>query len=154
MNLTLDNFDLKYLRYTSQKTQTKTVVPISNKIRPYLNTKEFPHKISDVKFNQYIKELCKRIGFTKMIKGAKKVPIMINGKKEFRKKQGTYPKYELVVSHTMRRSFCTNLFSKVPTPLIMSASGHKSERVFLNYIGKTSEENAEALLKFWDEIDF
>jgi integrase len=48
-----------------------------------------------------------------------------------------YKKHELITSHVGRKSFATNLYGKVSTPLIMSATGHKTEQTFLMYIGKT-----------------
>ncbi len=49
----------------------------------------------------------------------------------------------MVTNHTARRSFCTNAYkSGMPTIDIMSISGHKSERIFLNYIKVTEDERA------------
>jgi len=53
-----------------------------------------------------------------------------------RKKYGRFAKWELVSSHIGRRSFATNHFGKIPTPIIIAATGHKSESIFLKYIGK------------------
>lgn len=45
------------------------------------------------------------------------------------------PKYKLISSHTMRRSFCTNYFKlKVNTSVIMAISGHSSENQLKEYI--------------------
>ena len=52
-------------------------------------------------------------------------------------------KFELVKTHTGRRSFCTNAYlSGMPTIDIMTISGHTSEKTFLNYIKATPEEKA------------
>ncbi|BDW92732.1 hypothetical protein MACH07_15640 [Flagellimonas marinaquae] len=57
------------------------------------------------------------------------------------------PKYELVTTHTARRSFATNLYlADVPSISIMKITGHKTERSFLHYIKISQEQNADKLL--------
>ena len=55
------------------------------------------------------------------------------------------PKYELVSSHTARRSSITNLYKLglLDNREIMSISGHQSERVFENYIKVGTSEQAQ-----------
>ena len=36
---------------------------------------------------------------------------------------GMYPKYELIKSYTMGRSFATNYFGKIETPILMEIKG-------------------------------
>jgi site-specific recombinase XerD len=49
------------------------------------------------------------------------------------------PKYELMSSHTGRRSFCTNFYNEgVAIAAIMSISGHQTEKEFRKYIKKAS----------------
>lgn len=53
-------------------------------------------------------------------------------------------KYELISTHTARRSFATNAYlSGVPTFLIMSILGMKTEAVLMKYINISAEELAE-----------
>lgn len=53
-------------------------------------------------------------------------------------------KYELVSSHTARRTFCTLKFiKKVPPQVIMKFSGHKTERSFMKYLKLDAELVAE-----------
>lgn len=66
-----------------------------------------------------------------------------------RKKHGTFSKWKLVSSHIGRRSFATNHFGKIPTPIIMAATGHKSESSFLKYIGKGRAEMVSMLAEYW-----
>ena len=49
-----------------------------------------------------------------------------------------YPKYELITSHTMRRSFATNHYGKIPTPILMKLTGHSRESTLLEYVGKNA----------------
>ena len=66
-----------------------------------------------------------------------------------RKIEGVYQKWEIVSSHIGRRSFATNFYLKIPTPLLMNATGHKKESTFLNYIGKASQDLAIELSKYF-----
>ena len=62
--------------------------------------------------------------------------------------QRIYKKYELVCTHTARRSFATNAYkSGVPTIAIMKITGHTKESTFLRYIKVSAEENAEMLME-------
>ena len=38
-------------------------------------------------------------------------------------------------SRDLRRSFATNFFGKIETPVLMQMTGHSRESTFLNYIG-------------------
>jgi integrase len=52
-------------------------------------------------------------------------------------------KWELITTHTARRSFATNAFlSGIPTISIMKITGHRTERSFLKYIRVSQLENA------------
>ena len=59
------------------------------------------------------------------------------------------PKYELVSSHTARRSSITNLYKSglLDNREIMSISGHQSEKVFENYIKVGTSEQAQRVGK-------
>ena len=61
-----------------------------------------------------------------------------------------YRKWELISSHTARRSFCTNAYKdNIPTLAIMAISGHKTEAAFLKYIKADGKEHAEKVLEAW-----
>ena len=53
------------------------------------------------------------------------------------------PKYEFVTSHIMRRSFASNYYGKIETPLLMNITGHSKESTFLTYIG--THQNKDTL---------
>jgi len=53
-----------------------------------------------------------------------------------RKLKGFFFKYELITALDLRRSFATNYYSKVETPILMRITGHKKESTFLEYIGE------------------
>jgi len=56
-------------------------------------------------------------------------------------------KYELMKTHTARRSFATNAFlAGVPTRKIMLCTGHLAEENLRKYIRATTIESAKSLL--------
>ena len=56
------------------------------------------------------------------------------------------PKYEMIKTHTARRSFCTNAYlSGMDTLEIMALSGHKTETNFMKYIKVTARERAKRI---------
>ncbi|MGB3344358.1 MAG: hypothetical protein WBA61_10625 [Aequorivita sp.] len=83
-----------------------------------------------------------------LVEGAKRKEVK---KKVWRKVKGMYPKWELVSTHICRRSFATNHYGKLPTPVLMAITGHTTEKMFLKYIGKTAMDNAEVLNTFWKD---
>ncbi|MFM7357902.1 MAG: tyrosine-type recombinase/integrase [Sediminibacterium sp.] len=63
-------------------------------------------------------------------------------------------KWEKLMTHTARRSFCTNMYLMgVPVLTIMAISGHKTEKSFRTYIKASGEEHARIMKKFWDDND-
>jgi integrase len=55
-------------------------------------------------------------------------------------------KYELVTTHTARRSFATNAYrAGIPAGKIMQITGHKTEQDFFRYIKVSSIDNAMEL---------
>jgi integrase len=59
-------------------------------------------------------------------------------------------KWELVSTHTARRSFATNAYKMgVPSITIMAITGHKTETSFLKYIKVTPQEHATKILEIW-----
>ena len=61
-----------------------------------------------------------------------------------RKEIGLFPKYSVIASYDLWRSFATNFFGKIPTPILMNMSGHNREATFMTtYIG--SDPNRDVL---------
>ena len=140
----LDVIELK-----QQKTDKRVTIPVLEKTKEIIRD-GLPYKISIQKFNKHIKEICRIAEINEMINDIKiTVTELGKGNKEKRKVSGTYPKWELMASHVCRRSFCTNLYGALPTPLIMSISAHSSEKMLLNYIGKDSLDFAQQIADFY-----
>ncbi len=148
LNFTIDNVNNGFIEYTSKKTDQKIILPLHKDVKDILtaNNGEFPRKISNQKYNDYIKKVCELAEINQMVKGSKNVKIK---DKVWRKVKGEYLKHELVSTHICRRSFATNHYGKLPTPVIMAVTGHTTEKMFLRYIGKSAKDNANELQKFW-----
>ena len=140
---------LEVIQLKQQKTDKNVTIPVLEKTKEIIKS-GLPYKISIQIFNKYIKEICKLAEINEPIKDSK-ITVIEKGKgnKEKRKISGIYPKWELMASHVCRRSFCTNLYGILPTPLIMSISAHSSEKMLLNYIGKDSLDFAQQIADFY-----
>ena len=133
---------LDLIELTQQKGNKKVSIPISPKMEELLKD-GFPYKISIQKFNVYMKNICRIAGVDTIVEGYK-----YDGKIK-RRVFGKYPKWEIVSSHDLRRTFASNKYSYWPTPLIMSITGHSTERTFLNYIGKTELDHAHQIAELY-----
>lgn len=112
---------------------------------------EMPYVVSEQKLNKHLKEVCKLAGFNELVKGSKYLEADEKNSHKAKTK-GEYKKYELVSSHIGRRSFATQHYGKLPTPLIMSVTGHKKESTFLQYVRVSSEDNANKMLEIWNKL--
>lgn len=153
-NLSILNINNDYIDIQTQKTKTFVSIPLHPMVKSILEKRngQLPRKISDVKFNKYIKEICFIVGIDNEIKGKLVETIKQKGSKKSikRKKVGYYAKHKLVSSHICRRSFATNLYGKVSNQTLMKICGWSEEKMLLNYIKKSNREHAEQLKKHWE----
>jgi integrase len=151
-NIQPENIKGDFIEITAQKTNDAVVIPIHPIVNEIMNKYAgkyincLPPAISNQKFNSYIKEICKNVDAlntpvkTKENKSGK--PQLLNKVK----------KYELVSTHTARRSFATNQYNKgISASILMKITGHKTERSFYTYIRQTPKENAERLKELWSK---
>ena len=101
----------KLISFEQKKGKKKIVIPLLPEVEDVLNKRggEFPRKISDQRFNEYVKELCRIIGFTEEIEGSVIKNIGDDKDKKHRKVKGTYPKNRLISSHIGIRSIATKI---------------------------------------------
>ena len=140
------------LEFDQQKTGKTMTIPLHNKVMLILEkyNGDFPKRISDQKYNDYLKEVCKIAKLHQKVKGKKQINISKDPlERKVRRIEGMYPKYELVTSHIGRRSFATNHYGKIPTSYLIYVTGHSSEEMFLNYIGKSNKDMALELTKYF-----
>ena len=128
-----------FIHLTTQKTKQNIIVPINPKVEAFISEVK---PITEQVFNRNIKTICKLAGINEMVDGY----IRGNGNKRI---FGSYHKYKLISSHTGRRSFCTNLYGKLPTMVIMAITGHTTEKSFLTYIKKPQRDFAERLKEYY-----
>lgn len=136
-----------FITFRQQKTNTKVTIPLHPVVLEILEKYNFemPNSITNQKFNDYIKDAAK----VAEIESEEVITKTIGGVL----KSITMPKYDLITSHTGRRSFCTNMYKRgLPTLMIMSISGHKTEKSFLKYIKVRQEEHAEMMAAKWKEF--
>jgi integrase len=126
-----------YIDILQQKTKKAVIVGVADPLVIKLLENKFPRKVSQVAFNKQIKALCKMAEIKELVSGFK------NNPKTRRKEIVDVPKYEFVTSHIMRRSFASNYYGKIETPLLMNITGHSKESTFLTYIG--THQNKDAL---------
>lgn len=142
--------DKPLIEFTQVKTGKIMTVPLSKKVMSILNKRngEFPKGMSDQKYNDYIKEVCKAAKLINKVNGSI-VEVIDKEKGIKRKKTGVFEKWQLVTSHIGRRSFSSNNYGKIPTALLIGATGHSSEAQFLNYIGKSDTQKALQLAEYF-----
>ena len=140
---------LEVIELKQQKTGKNVAIPVLEKTKEIIKS-GLPYKISIQKFNKHIKEVCQIAEINEMIEDGK-ITVIEKGKgnKQKRKIKGVYQKWELMASHVCRRSFASNLYGILPTPLIMSITAHGSEKMLLNYIGKDSLDYAQQIADFY-----
>ena len=132
-----------YIDINQQKTDKYVTVGVVDKEVIQILKQRFPYAISPQLFNRQIKQICQIAGLNDMVSGYKLCP------KTRRKRLGTHPKYSLISSHDLRRSFATNYFGKIETPILMQITGHSKESTFLSYIGSQVNKDtyADAFMK-------
>lgn len=129
----------KFITIKTHKTGASVVIPIHPVVREIIDGGfDLSDTITDQKLNEHIKELCRLSGITQ--------EVLINKNVGGQNVEVVMPKYQLVSSHTARRSFATNAYkSGVPTIAIMKITGHTKESTFLKYIKVSAQENADML---------
>ena len=132
-----------YIDINQQKTDKYVTVGVVDKEVIQILKQRFPYAISSQLFNRQIKQICQIAGINNMVSGYKLCP------NTRRKRLGTYPKHSLISSHDLRRSFATNYFGKIETPILMQITGHSKESTFLSYIGTQVNKDtyADAFMK-------
>jgi len=142
--------DKPLLEFTQKKTDKIMTVPLHPKVMEILNKRNgnFPRPISSQKYNDYIKEVCEKAEINELVKGSL-IKETKEGSKKYRKESGMFPKHKLVSSHIGRRSFASNFYGKIPTTYLIYITGHSSEKMFLNYIGKSNKDLAMEISNYF-----
>ncbi|MEE1961995.1 site-specific integrase [Allomuricauda taeanensis] len=129
------------LQIRTQKTGQRVSIPLHPTVKRIIQkyNGELPRAYVNQVMNKYLKDVASISGLKQM--------VQITMTKGGQVQKNSCPKYELVTTHTARRSFATNLYlADVPSISIMKITGHKTERSFMQYIKISQEQNADKLL--------
>jgi integrase len=127
-----------YVDIHQKKTGKKVTVGVIDPIAVRILRYQFPKKLTPQRFNLYLKRVLKLAGLNQKVSSFK-----FNSQTQ-RKEMGVFPKHEVISSHDLRRSFATNFFGKIPTPVLMHMTGHSKESTFMSYIGRDPNRDAYA----------
>jgi integrase len=139
------------LEVIPQKMRTKTkqqhlIIPISKRFQRILEKHEnkLPHFDEHRLhlFNVSLRNICREANINSLCNFTRlehNVPV-----------QRQFEKWELISSHTARRTFCTlKYLAGMPSESIMKFSGHTSERNFLKYLRLDYQLNADHFRQFF-----
>jgi integrase len=147
-----DFLDNDIFRIQLSKTPIKVTIPILDVVKPFFQKYweqgryVFPNRISNQKFNDQLKEISKMV--PSLHQNVRYVSTI--GGKEVTE---NYLKYEMVCSHTCRRSFATNMYFKGIKPYdIMKITGHRQIKQFYEYIKMSPDESANSFLEQYYRI--
>ncbi len=127
-----------YVDIVQKKTAKKVTVGVIDPKAIHILRHEFPKKLTPQRFNLYMKRVLKAAELNQKVSSFKFNP------KTQRKEMGVFPKHEVISSHDLRRSFATNFFGKISTPVLMQMTGHSKESTFMSYIGRDPNRDSYA----------
>ncbi len=129
-----------FLKIRLKKTDEVVMFPILKSAEEIL--KIYDYDLPNVhisEFNKIIEEVCFKAGITRL--------ETIRETRAGTKIISTLPKYQLVRSHTARRSFATNFEADgVPLKELMAVTGHTTEGAFRRYVKKQAETTFSGFL--------
>lgn len=137
-----------YIDLIQQKTGKNVTIGVVKDYVLDILLNDFPKQVSLNKINTYISKVCEIAKINEVVKG---YIIDKNGKR----KQTNLPKYEFITSHSFRRSFATNFYKKIPTPVLIGITGHSTESMFLKYINQRADKdaNADMFMNFFEQLN-
>lgn len=134
-----------FIEIKQQKTGNSVAIPVHPVVAAVLKKYKgkLPEAISNQKTNDYLKEVCKLVKCLD-------VPASKTRTQGGMKVTTNYRKWQIVTTHTARRTFATNAYlQKIQTLTIMAVTGHKTEKAFLKYIKVTPKEHARIMADVW-----
>jgi site-specific recombinase XerD len=134
------------INFTQQKTHKKILLPLHPVVLHAINRNndDLPPRLDILHYNQGIKKIARLANITKTIKARKRIGHRV--------KSVFIEKCEILTSHIGRRSFATNFYGKIPTPLLMDATGHSTEQMFLQYINPVDKDRILSLSTYFDKM--
>lgn len=139
--LTADNLQNGYIVKRTKKTNVDVKVPAHDYVKEIFTkyNGQIPSGLCIQYFNKYLKLIMREIGLNDK--------ITFSYTKGGKLKTVTREKWELISSHTARRSAATNMYltGRMKTLEIMKLTGHRSEQNFFRYIRLTSDDTARSI---------
>lgn len=133
--------DDKYIEIRQEKTKEIVTQPFWDNVKQIFEKYDYelPKPISESNFNIYIKEVC---GLCDSLKKEQEVREYDMGKA----KSVYKPRFELITSHTARRTFVT-IKSELGLELedISTATGHKNIKTLMGYMKLDAKQKADRL---------
>lgn len=120
--------DVTYLNVRQQKTGTRVAIPVSSQLKTIMEKYNYqiPH-LADQTINQYLKKIGEMAGIDD--------DVEIVTTKGGTPKRETFKKYELIMTHTARRTGATLMYlAGMDIYDIMKITGHTSPQVLKKYI--------------------
>ena len=130
--------------YLNSKKQKNNIgIPLNKYSKDILEKYDYSLPIiSEQKFREYIKEACKKVGFTET---TVKTTYIGNIRTD-----EDIPRYKRISTHTARRTFITlSLENGMRQDIVMSITGHKSLAHFMKYIKLTNKSREDAMNSVW-----
>lgn len=133
------------ISFTQKKTKKEVLLPLHPMVLSILGSykNNFPPKVSIQKYNSDIKKIAKIAQLNEI--------VCTNLRENFRSSLCEIEKWRTITSHIGRRSFATNFYGKIPTPLLMQATGHSSEQMFIKYINPVNKETILLLNNYFEK---
>ena len=125
-----------------KKGNKPVVIPVLPKVKAIYET-ELPYHMTIKELNKYFKEIGKIAEVNDLILGRLQDKVTHRGVKKIR------PKYKYLSSHIGRRSFASNHYGIIPTPIIMQVTNHKKESTFLSYVNKSDSSHIDTFLDYY-----
>jgi integrase len=129
------------IRIRANKTERSVVIPLHPVVSALLAKYggEMPAPLSNQKLNAYIKEIG---GLVPSLQVSFVSGITRGGVR----KEVVSPKWQLISTHTARRSFASNLYRRgIQAQTIMAITGHRTESAFLRYVRLDGEQHADMI---------
>ena len=133
------------IKIRQKKGNKSVIIPVLPKVKEIYEN-GMPYTISLTKLNKHFKDIGELAGLNEPVMG-RIIEAEVKGKKRGVKK--LRPKYKYISTHIGRRTFASNHYGKIPTPIIMKVTGHAKESTFLGYINQTDDSHIDTFLKFY-----
>jgi len=135
-----------FIELRTQKTKTKVVIPLHSELEKVLRLYDgkFPPKQNSNLYNENLKTICQLCEIDEITEGK-----IFDGEIK-RKIHGFYPKYKLVTTHTLRRSFVTIHKDIVDEKTLCDIMGWSSAKMLKVYDMTTKKDSCRKMKVVWE----